>query len=72
MQGASISLGELYLFLPLSFSALIPILSTSFHSGVTSGPVPVNFGQSARASYKESFIPMFSQFLQKCYSELFI
>ncbi|KAF9471899.1 hypothetical protein BDN70DRAFT_819435 [Pholiota conissans] len=40
----------------------------SMHSGTTSGPVAMNFGRSERVSYKQFVVPIFANFLKKCYT----
>lgn len=40
----------------------------SIHSGTTSGEVKMNFGRAERLRYRKYFVPMYGQFLQKCYS----
>ena len=40
----------------------------SLHSGSVKGPVKLNFGQAEQAGYKERVIPVFSDFLRKCFS----
>lgn len=44
------------------------MLCRSFHSETTAGPVQSNFGQAERAAYKEYVVPLYSRFLQRCYS----
>lgn len=41
----------------------------SFHSGTTKGDVPMNFGTAERARFKEMIVPIFGDFLKKCYSK---
>ena len=41
----------------------------SIHSGVTSGDVNMNFGRAEQARYKKYIIPVFGDFLRKCYSK---
>ncbi|KAH9474964.1 hypothetical protein JR316_0012063 [Psilocybe cubensis] len=41
----------------------------SVHSGVTSGDIKMNFGRAEQAKYKNIFIPIFGDFLRKCYSK---
>ncbi|KAK7022731.1 SERTA domain-containing protein 3 [Paramarasmius palmivorus] len=38
------------------------------HSGVTRGPVPMNFGAYAREAYKKGIVPLFGRFLTKVYT----
>ncbi|KAF8190124.1 hypothetical protein BJ912DRAFT_850288 [Pholiota molesta] len=40
----------------------------SFHSGETPGNVKMNFGRSERRAYKEYVMPVFGNFLKKCYT----
>ncbi|KAF8202529.1 hypothetical protein BJ912DRAFT_842680, partial [Pholiota molesta] len=40
----------------------------SIHSGTTSGDVKMNFGRAERLRYKNVVVPIYGQFLQKCYS----
>lgn len=47
-----------------------PTFHCSVHSGTTKGDVPMNFAAAERASYKEMLVPIFADFLRKCYSEL--
>jgi len=41
----------------------------SVHSGTTKGDVPMNFAALERVRYKELIVPIFADFLRKCYSE---
>ncbi|KAJ3503437.1 hypothetical protein NLJ89_g8434 [Agrocybe chaxingu] len=41
----------------------------SVHSGTTSGDVKMNFGRCEQARYKKQFVPLYGDFLRKCYSE---
>ncbi|KAF9471459.1 hypothetical protein BDN70DRAFT_819959 [Pholiota conissans] len=40
----------------------------SFHSGETSGSVKMNFGRAERRAYKDYVLPIFGNFLKKCYT----
>ncbi|KAF9470292.1 hypothetical protein BDN70DRAFT_939839 [Pholiota conissans] len=40
----------------------------SMHSGHCSGPVPMTFGRAERGPYKQFVIPVFANFLKKCYT----
>ncbi|KAJ3506986.1 hypothetical protein NLJ89_g6560 [Agrocybe chaxingu] len=40
----------------------------SVHSGTTSGEVKMNFGRCEHMRYKKQFIPMYGDFLRKCYT----
>ncbi|KAF8200837.1 hypothetical protein BJ912DRAFT_843931 [Pholiota molesta] len=40
----------------------------SIHSGSTLGDVKMNFGRLERVRYKDTILPIYGQFLQKCYS----
>ncbi|KAF9471309.1 hypothetical protein BDN70DRAFT_939042 [Pholiota conissans] len=40
----------------------------SMHSGTTTGYVTMNFGRSERGSYKKFVVPVFANFLKKCYT----
>ncbi|KAF8199484.1 hypothetical protein BJ912DRAFT_844898 [Pholiota molesta] len=40
----------------------------SIHSGSTLGDVKMNFGRLERVRYKDIILPIYGQFLQKCYS----
>ncbi|KAF8201854.1 hypothetical protein BJ912DRAFT_843261, partial [Pholiota molesta] len=40
----------------------------SMHSGTTSGLTPMNFGRSERGPYKTFLVPVFANFLKKCYT----
>ena len=46
-----------------------PIFYYSVHSGTTKGDVPMNFAAAERACYKEMIVPIFADFLRKCYSK---
>jgi hypothetical protein len=41
----------------------------SIHSGTTAGDVKMNFGRAERLRYKDTIVPIYGQFLQKCYSK---
>ena len=41
----------------------------SIHLGNTKGDMPMNFGAAERARYKETIVPVFGDFLKKCYSK---
>ncbi|KAL0574850.1 SERTA domain-containing protein 3 [Marasmius crinis-equi] len=40
----------------------------SIHSGTTSGPVPLTFGTACRPAFKKYWIPIFTAFLQMCFT----
>ncbi|KAL0564949.1 SERTA domain-containing protein 3 [Marasmius crinis-equi] len=40
----------------------------SIHSGTTSGPIPMTFGTACRPAFKKYWIPVFTAFLQMCFS----
>ncbi|KAL0564596.1 SERTA domain-containing protein 3 [Marasmius crinis-equi] len=40
----------------------------SIHSGTTSGPIPMTFGTACRPAFKKYWIPIFTAFLQMCFS----
>ncbi|KAF9472824.1 hypothetical protein BDN70DRAFT_775212, partial [Pholiota conissans] len=40
----------------------------SFHAGETTGNIKINFGRSERLAYKNFVMPIFGNFLKKCYS----
>ncbi|KAF9539374.1 hypothetical protein CPC08DRAFT_651195 [Agrocybe pediades] len=40
----------------------------SVHAGTTTGDIKMNFGRSERVRYKEDILPIFGNFLKKCYS----
>ncbi|KAL0563564.1 SERTA domain-containing protein 3, partial [Marasmius crinis-equi] len=40
----------------------------SMHSGTTSGPVPMTFGTACRPAFKKYWIPVFTAFLQMCFT----
>ncbi|KAF9537603.1 hypothetical protein CPC08DRAFT_808783 [Agrocybe pediades] len=40
----------------------------SIHSGTTTGDHKMNFGRAERTRYKKHIVPIFGNFLQKCYS----
>ncbi|KAJ3485365.1 hypothetical protein NLJ89_g11904 [Agrocybe chaxingu] len=40
----------------------------SVHSGTTRGDVKMNFGRSEYARYKKHFVPLYGDFLRKCYT----
>ena len=53
---------------PFIYSQLLTYYS--IHSGVTSGDVQMNFGRAEQTRYKQYIIPVFGDFLRKCYSKL--
>jgi hypothetical protein len=61
-QHYQVSLSRLHYYLTY-------LLTDSIHSGTTTGYIKMNFGRSERLRYKKYFIAMYSDFLQKCYSE---
>ncbi|KAJ3502939.1 hypothetical protein NLJ89_g8658 [Agrocybe chaxingu] len=40
----------------------------SIHSGTTSGDIKMNFGRCEQIRYKKYLVPMYSDFLRKCYT----
>lgn len=38
------------------------------HAGCIPGPVRMNFGQAFRTDYREVIVPLFGQYLKRCYS----
>ncbi|PPQ80261.1 hypothetical protein CVT24_006601 [Panaeolus cyanescens] len=40
----------------------------SYHSGTTKGDVKMNFGRSERAAYQKYLVPVYHNFLRKCYT----
>ncbi|KAL0569215.1 SERTA domain-containing protein 3 [Marasmius crinis-equi] len=40
----------------------------SIHSGTTAGPIPMTFGTACRLAFKKYWIPVFTAFLQMCFS----
>ncbi|KAK7015546.1 SERTA domain-containing protein 3 [Paramarasmius palmivorus] len=40
----------------------------SIHAGLTADPTPMNFGAANRAMYKKFVLPVFGNFLMKCFS----
>ncbi|KAF9471141.1 hypothetical protein BDN70DRAFT_820400, partial [Pholiota conissans] len=40
----------------------------SIHSGLCTGTIPMNFGRAERTSYKQFVVPVFANFLKKCYT----
>ena len=49
--------------------AVAQILLCSLHAGGIPGPVRMNFGQAFREDYREKIIPLFGQYLKRCYSK---
>ena len=47
------------------------LILSSIHSGPTSGEVKMNFGRAKRLRYKKFWVPIYGNFLQKCYCRLF-
>jgi hypothetical protein len=43
-------------------------LRGSMHAGWIPGSVRMNFGQAFRKEYREVMIPLFGQYLKRCYS----
>lgn len=52
--------------------AFFDTFSRSIHSGLTVGPVKMDFGRAQKSAYKNHIAPAFGTFLKKCYSKLSI
>jgi hypothetical protein len=60
-------------YMPLTFLCLLEVLTRhSIHSGVTKGDIKMNFGRAEHSRYQKQIIPVFADFLRKCYSKLIL